>query len=285
MISLTGFHSVLTFLKSLNFYEPIIIFIIMCIATTKVVMKFSEKLIFKFSAFLPLSPRMSFFLTVLILGSLLGSIITEPAAMTLSVLILMDTLFDNTSLKFKYMTLSLLLVNISIGGTLSSFAAPPVLMVASKWNWDTMFMFRHFGYKAIIAIFCSTAIFAFILRKELQGKIDQNINAKKVYSIKFKAALLVSLFLTGLIILGAHQGWWLKVLIAKLSELQLYIGATLLTSITDNAALTYLGSMIELSDTQKYSLVAGAVVGGGLTIIANAPNPIAFGLLKEKFII
>ena len=57
----------------------------------------------------------------------------------------------------------------------------------------------------------------------------------------------------------------------------LFFGAAALTAITDNAALTYLGSLVEdISDQSKYSLVAGAVAGGGLTVIANAPNPAGF---------
>jgi di/tricarboxylate transporter len=54
--------------------------------------------------------------------------------------------------------------------------------------------------------------------------------------------------------------------------------------VTDNAALTYLGTLVpNLGDVSKYVLVAGAVAGGGLTVIANAPNPIAVGLLKNGF--
>ena len=42
--------------------------------------------------------------------------------------------------------------------------------------------------------------------------------------------------------------------------------------------------MIEgISDPAKYMLVAGAVAGGGLTVIANAPNPAGVALLKAGF--
>jgi hypothetical protein len=52
----------------------------------------------------------------------------------------------------------------------------------------------------------------------------------------------------------------------------------------DNAALTYLGSQVEgLQEFSKYSLVAGSVVGGGLTVIANAPNPAGIGILGSSF--
>jgi hypothetical protein len=64
----------------------------------------------------------------------------------------------------------------------------------------------------------------------------------------------------------------------------LFFGALGLTALTDNAALTYLGSLIEgISDPAKYMLVAGAVAGGGLTVIANAPNPAGVALLRKGF--
>ena len=101
--------------------------------------------------------------------------------------------------------------------------------------------------------------------------------------LKVKESLLVAFFLAGLVCLGSMQEWWLKPLLSQMGDLVLFLGATSLTSITDNAALTYLGSLVELSDSSKYSLVAGAVAGGGLTVIANAPNPAGFGILRESF--
>ena len=38
-----------------------------------------------------------------------------------------------------------------------------------------------------------------------------------------------------------------------------------------------------LGDDFKYSLVAGAVTGGGLTVIANAPNPAGQSILGRFF--
>ena len=70
----------------------------------------------------------------------------------------------------------------------------------------------------------------------------------------------------------------------NMSSDAVFVGATLLTALTDNAALTYLGSLVEgLSDPFKYSLVAGAVTGGGLTIIANAPNPAGIAIVRSHF--
>jgi hypothetical protein len=99
-----------------------------------------------------------------------------------------------------------------------------------------------------------------------------------------KEALLVAFFLAGLVVLGGLQQWWLQPIVAGLAPTALFFGALGLTAITDNAALTYLGAQIEgLADAAKYMLVAGAVAGGGLTVIANAPNPAGVALLRKGF--
>src|SRR5512147_2342139 len=103
--------------------------------------------------------------------------------------------------------------------------------------------------------------------------------------LKLREGLLVGFFLAGLVTLGSLQAYWLKPLIERLSGSALFFGATGLTAITDNAALTYLGSLVEgISDELKYALVAGAVAGGGLTVIANAPNPAGVGILQDAHV-
>lgn len=90
-------------------------------------------------------------------------------------------------------------------------------------------------------------------------------------------------FLAGLVTLGSLQEYWLRPLISDLNGSMMFFGAIGLTAITDNAALTYLGSLVEgLSPDLKYALVAGAVTGGGLTVIANAPNPAGIGILQTS---
>jgi len=96
--------------------------------------------------------------------------------------------------------------------------------------------------------------------------------------------LLVGFFLGGLVVLGAQQQWWLQPILAGLSPNAAFWGAAALTAITDNAAITYLASLVPgLSDEFKYMIVAGAVTGGGLTVIANAPNPAGYAILKGNF--
>jgi len=99
-----------------------------------------------------------------------------------------------------------------------------------------------------------------------------------------KEALLVGFFLAGLVVLGGLQAWWLQPIVSTLKPVALFFGSLGLTAITDNAALTYLGSLISgISTESQYMLVAGAVAGGGLTVIANAPNPAGVALLRRGF--
>lgn len=317
--------------QDVNYTEAGFVFVIMCMAGTRPIILLAEKIIGMIAKLIPMPGKMAFYVSALVVGPLLGSFITEPAAMTVTALILLDYFFsdDKMSMKFKYATIGLLFVNVSIGGTLSHFAAPPVLMVASKWHWGFVHMITNFGYKAAISIIIGTLVIAFLFKKELEGKLEikqkhdnwmaptwwmtlihiifmglvvfsahhmvffmglflfflgfTTVTKEYQDEIKLKESLLVGFFLAGLVTLGGQQAWWLQPILSQLGDFVLFIGATSLTAITDNAALTYLGSLVELSDSAKYNLVAGAVAGGGLTVIANAPNPAGFGILKGTF--
>ena len=320
------FKEAVNYIESLNFTEPKFVLVVMVVAATRPIVKLAEALILLASRFIPLREGVSFYLAALILGPLLGSFITEPAAMTLLALVLKKRYFNRgISRKLAYATLGLLFVNVSIGGTLTHFAAPPVLMVAATWKWDTTFMMTHFGWKAAASCLVSAIVTAIFFRKELSALAFQEekgtripwwlttihvvtlgmvvmfahhpdvffgvlvlflgvVVATKEYqdTLKLREALLVGFFLAGLVTLGSLQAYWLKPLIQSLNGAALFFGATGLTAITDNAALTYLGSLVEgISDELKYALVAGAVAGGGLTVIANAPNPAGVGILHD----
>lgn len=313
-------------IEGLNFTEPKFVLVVMVVAATRPVVRLAEHLILFLARQLPLPAGTAFYLAALVLGPLLGSLITEPAAMTLLALVLKRRYFDcGISTKLAYATLGLLFVNVSIGGTLTHFAAPPVLMVAAKWHWDTPFMLATFGWRAAASCAASTALMTFYFRKELATLTfaeDKGapipkwltathlmflglvvgfahhpdvffgifmfflgvVTATKEYQdeLKLREGLLVGFFLAGLVTLGSLQAYWLKPLIQSLNGGALFFGATGLTALTDNAALTYLGSLVEgISDELKYALVAGAVTGGGLTVIANAPNPAGVGILQD----
>lgn len=323
-----GPHQALTYAESRQYTEPMFVFVVMLIAASRplvdCVMFLSEQVARK----LPVLPAVGRVWMGLCVLPLLGSLITEPAAMTIAALMLSPTLFRaHVPEHLKYLALGVLFVNISMGGTLTSFAAPPVLMVANTWGWDSAFMLLHFGWKAALAVGFNATITTYLLRHALKRSPDPQtitfdipwvitllhvvalagvvalahhpvgflavfvmfLGLAKAYpqhqrALMLKEALLVSLFLSGLVVLGGLQSAWLQPLITRLDTLELFLGSALLTAITDNAALTYLGAQITgLSDQAKYSLVAGAVAGGGLTVIANAPNPAGFAILKQGF--
>jgi hypothetical protein len=421
-----------------NFVEPLFVVVIMTLAATRPILKLSEIVMQKIAGVLGGSLTAWWF-TILTLGPILGSFITEPAAMTISALLISRKFYQlQPSAKFKYATLGLLFVNISVGGTLTHFAAPPVLMVASPWQWDTLHMIIHFGWKAVLGILLSNGFYFIIFRKELAelqhdfaveelkhriqtelikrkeleaefekigpkvaetldleqtlrrktDEIIQHIKNKleKEYlpgllkngadTVLFKEAfdkrfkeielqkmrqhipgllpedqrppfvdpewdnrddpvpawliavhvlfmgwtifnahypalfipgllfflgfaqvtapfqniidlkppLLVGFFLGGLVVHGGVQGWWIEPVLGKLSEIPLMLGATILTAFNDNAAITFLSTLVPgFTDSLKYTVVAGAVAGGGLTVIANAPNPAGQSLLKKYF--
>ncbi|OQY03313.1 MAG: hypothetical protein B6I22_11890 [Desulfobacteraceae bacterium 4572_123] len=407
-----------------NYTEPLFVVVIMALAATRPILRLSEAIIRMIAKLLGGSLTAQW-LTVLTIGPLLGSFITEPAAMTISALVLAKIFYElEPSQKFKYVTLGLLFVNISVGGTLTHFAAPPVLMVATPWKWTTAHMLTHFGWKAELGILISNAMYFLMFRKELarleeksmlvrlkdeiqekyfkrmdmdarfqefvtavdgeQGTfvaIDEQIQkmaeearqrlekryipqliekgideglvqqafGQRFEEIKLRAmrrglptllpdeqrgqfndpdwdqrddpvpmwitivhvffmawtilnahhpqlfipgmliflafsqvtrpfqnrvdlkpALMVGFFLGGLVIHGGVQGWWIAPILGNLSEVPLMLGTTILTAFNDNAAITFLSTLVpNFTDSLKYTVVAGAVAGGGLTIIAN----------------
>jgi hypothetical protein len=325
-----GSRGALGYLEGQSFREPAFIFVIMVMAASRPVLDFSGAVLLWTARLLPLRPPMAYYMTVLSIGPLLGSFITEPAAMTLSAMLLRERYFSAQAPNaFKYGTLGVLFVNVSIGGTLTPYAAPPVLMVADRWGWDIGFMLQTFGWKAALAVCVNAICVAAVFRTYLtqMPKISDALTkletpwpivaihlvllasvviashhmlvfvglflfflgfaeAYRRYQTQLilREGLLVGFFLAGLVVLGGQQSWWLQPLLSGMGTATLYYGSTLLTAITDNAALTYLGSLVSgMSAEAKYALVAGSVTGGGLTVIANAPNPAGFAILKGTF--
>lgn len=422
-------NTFVTYVSGVNYTEPMFVVVIMTLASSRPILKLSENLMARIAAIFN-GTLASWWLTIMTLGPLLGSFITEPAAMTISAMLLARKFYElKPTNKFKYATIALLFVNISVGGTLTHFAAPPVLMVAAPWKWDLLFMLTNFGWKAMIGIVISNAIVFLIFKNELAGlerkfrlsEIKQDLRDKHIPSeylkkdfkiaekrigqelqeeinrikhavkestlvantdlderdfdlleetfdqefedlkiqqmsvsvpgllprdkrpklsdpnwdnrcgdvprwimvvhvifmvwtiinahhpaifvsgmlffigfahvtwpfqntVNMKPPMLVGFFLGGLVIHGGLQGWWIAPVLGSLSEFPLMLSATILTAFNDNAAITYLSTLVPgFTDSLKYAVVAGAVTGGGLTVIANAPNPAGQALLKSYF--
>ena len=422
-------HTFVNYVSGVNYTEPMFVVVIMTLASSRPILKLSENIMSRIAAVFK-GTLAAWWLTIMTFGPILGSFITEPAAMTISAMLLAQKCYElQPSHKFKYATIALLFVNISVGGTLTHFAAPPVLMVAAPWNWDLPFMFTTFGWKAVIGIIISNAIVFLVFKKEiavLQKKfklfqLKKEIKEKYIHSeflkkdlrmaeerighdlqqeferikdaarvsalsaggcedndctlleetfeqefenlkiqhmsisvpgllprdkraklidpnwdercgkvpgwimvvhvafmvwtifnahypaifvsgllffigfshvtwpfqntVNLKPPMLVGFFLGGLVIHGGLQGWWIAPVLGSLGEFPLMLAATVLTAFNDNAAITYLSTLVPgLTDNLKYMVVAGAVTGGGLTVIANAPNPAGQALLKKYFI-
>ncbi|MGB0992512.1 MAG: putative Na+/H+ antiporter [Akkermansiaceae bacterium] len=341
--AIIGFYDVETvkgYITTVNFTEPMFVVIIMALASTRPVLRFAENCLSFFAKWGRETPS-AWWLSILIVAPILGSFITEPGAMTIAAMLLAKKFYKlKPSPKLAYGTLGLLFVNISVGGVLTNFAAPPVLMVAKKWGLSTPEMLMHFGDKAIIGILLSTALYYVVFRKELTGlasKLEDHDGdgkgdlrddhsrpiplwitvthlffmawtvffahepalfiggflfflafrqgtAHHQFNMNLKGPILVGFFLAGLVIHGGLQGWWLGPVITELKEVPLFIGSVVLTSFNDNAAITFLASQVSgLGPELKYAVLAGAVCGGGLTVIANAPNPAGQALLSRFF--
>ena len=328
---------------TVNYTEPMFVVIIMALASTRPIIELAEGALRRLANLGGGTPG-AWWLVILTIGPLLGSFITEPGAMTISALLLARQFFDlKPGAVLKYGTLGLLFVNVSIGGTLTHFAAPPILMVARPWGWDMAFVLGHFGWRAVLAIAVSTLGYYFVFRREFKAlataapvsdvipptaagaTFSQSplpipwwvtlgyvlfmvwtvVNAHypalfltgflfflgfdratAAYSTlsDFRTPLLVGFFLAGLVVHGGLQAWWIAPVISSLTETPLFIGATILTAFNDNALITYLATLVpNLSDGLKQAVVEGAVTGGGLTVIANAPNPAGQALLGRFF--
>ena len=319
-----------------NYTEAMFVVVVMAVAGTRPVLVLAERLM-RGVARLGRATPAAWWLSILIVAPVLGSFITEPAAMTIAALLLGKQFYAlNPSPRLKYATLGLLFVNVSVGGTLTHFAAPPVLMVAAPWQWGLGHMLQNFGWKAVVGIAAATLVYFFRFRGELRtlrpaseqdaargGEANvapipawvtvaqlgflamvvatahypvlfiaaflffiafTQATAHHQSGIDLRAPVLVGFFLAGLVVHGGLQGWWIQPVLQSLAEKPLFFAATALTAFNDNAAITYLATLVpNFSDAMKHAVVAGAVTGGGLTVIANAPNPAGQAILKNYF--
>ncbi len=329
---------------TVNYTEPLFVVVIMALASTRPVIGLAQGALSRVAA-LGRGTPLAWWFAILTLGPLLGSLITEPAAMTICAILLARRFYDlSPTPRLKYATLGLLFVNVSIGGTLTHFAAPPILMVARPWGWDTPFLLEHFGWRAVLGVFAATFAYALIFRKELRSLAARpampdpetpepagdgtspdrlqpvpawitavhvafmawtvlNAHSPVLFlggflfflgfvratahhqsEVELRGPLMVGFFLGGLVIHGGLQGWWIAPVLASLTETPLFFGAAFLTAFNDNALITYLATLVpNLPQALQIAVVQGAVTGGGLTVIANAPNPAGQALLGRFF--
>jgi hypothetical protein len=331
ILVMKGWSTLTSYATAIDAAEPIFVVVVMAMASSRPVLYFAEACLAKVAT-LGRSTVAAWWLAILTVGPLLGSFITEPAAMTICALLLRQKFYDlRPSAPLRYATLALLFVNISVGGTLTHFAAPPIVMVATRWSWDLPFMLTNFGWKAVLGILVANTIYYLRFRGELaelrpkpgKAELEQRSIPNRIIGVhllfiawavfvahypllvilgflfflafveatrrhqvvtSLRGPMLVGFFLLALVIHGRIEQWWIEPVLSSLSEWPLMIGAMLLTALNDNAAITYLASLVPgFSDSLKFAVVAGAVAGGGLTVIANAPNPAGQSILVSRF--
>jgi len=336
-IAITAFHgwaTMVEYVGNVNVADAIFVVVIMAMASSLPIVRFTETVIAKVAAVGKGTPA-SWWLAILTLGPLLGSFITGPAAMTICALLLRHRFYSlQPSERLKYATLGLLFVNISVGGVLTQFGSPPVVIAASAWNWDLAYMLTHFGWKAVVGIILSNLLYLTAFRREF-ARLETNVpdeeqdqerrrpipwritaihilflcwtvanahysvlvilgilfflafvSATRLnqHTIALRSPLLVGFFLAALIIHGGCQQWWIGPVLGTLIRWPLMLATTILTAFNDNAAITYLASLVPgFSEAFKYVVMAGAVTGGGLTVIANSPNPAGQSILASRF--
>ncbi len=320
---------------AVHFNEAVFVVVVMAMAASQPVLYIAERALSAIARMMGGTPA-AWWATILVCGPIIGSLITEPAAMTICALLLGQHFYRYKPSKvLAYASVGLLFTNISVGGVLTHFAAPPVVIVAATWNWDTPFMFRTFGWKALAAVCFSTLAYLYLFRREFQaiakrvprfdashpvlekptplGVVVVNllfmgwtvlnsrspqlviggflfflafVDATRHFqrAIALRMPLLVGFFLAGLVVHGTFQAWWIEPLLMRLSEGSLLLGSVFLSAFNDNAAITYLASLVpHFSDDLRYLVLAGAVAAGGLTVLANAPNPAGNALLARYF--
>lgn len=329
----------LEYIDTRDYTETLFVVVILSMASTRPIVNAAEKMIQWLAKCLGGSLSAWWF-SLLTFGPLLSSFITEAAAMAVCALLLSRKFYDHhPSKKLAYATMGLLFVNVSIGGVLTDFASPAILILAHYWHWTMADVFFSFGWKAVLGIVLSNLLYWAYFKKELlymNFKV-QAINIYKAhsaksaempipiwitgahilfmilmvsvahypavfiafflffigfhqatrphqYAIRIARPLMVGLFLAGLMIHGGLQGWWVVSMLKDLSPLSVMGVAIALTGFNDNTAISYLSTLIPNWGTPfQYAVFTGVVAGGGLTVIANAPNPAGYAILKKHF--
>lgn len=324
------------YINTRDYTESLFVVVIMSLAATRPIIHAAETALKAIANSLG-GTLSAWWFTLLTLGPILGSLITEPGAMALSALLLSRQFYDvKPSHKLAYATLGLLFVNISVGGVLTNFASPAVLVLSHAWHWTTPDMFYTFGWKAVLGILLSNASYWFYFRNEFKklgqhahfshGKKEEDPLAPVPswiifthifflfsivmtshypalfiaififfigfhhatrcfqYSLKIARPMMVGYFLAGLVIHSGLQGWWVVRILQDASPNFVMGIAMLLTGFNDNTAIACLSTLVpNWGDVLKYAIFTGVIAGGGLTVIANAPNPAGYQILRKYF--
>ena len=334
-----GCSVALGYINTRDYTEALFVVVILALTSTRPIVRVAERFI-GFIAKTLGGSLSAWWLSLLTIGPILGSFITEVGSMALAALLLARQFYTHRpSQHLAYATIALLFVNISVGGVLTNFASPAVLILSHSWHWTTMDMFIHFGWKAVLGIIVSNFLYWIYFRKEfsilnqrhrLSGKLFTESSTESTvpvplwitivhilfivwivasshypaifiasfilflgfyhatrehqYTMHLIRPMMVGLFLAGLVVHGGLQGWWVIRILEGLSPLGVMGMAMSLTAFNDNAAISYLATLVpNWTDAYQYAIFTGVIAGGGLTVIGNAPNPAGYVILSKYF--
>lgn len=327
-----GFDDVITYLGARTYVEPLFIVVIMSLCSTRPIVAIAEKGLLGIARLFRGGAKAEW-LVILTISPILGSIITEVAAMAIAALLLKEHIYrHNPSRKLAYGTLGLLFVNLSVGAILTNFAAPPALTLARCWKWELGDFFSLFGWRILFGIGLVNLLYFLFLRRDLEAlnapvhrssisgeaKIPIWVSASHLafllwtiamsaypplflggyflflgfyqatrhhqWKLNLRSPLLVGLFLAGLEIHGGFQGWWIEPLLGDIGFGPLLLSSTFISAFNENTLVAHLACLLEkLPLSLKYAMASGLVAGGGLTVIAHAPNPVGQALLAPHF--
>lgn len=329
----------LQYINTRDYTEALFVVVILALTATRPIVRLGERLIGLIANSLGGSLSIWWF-TLLTIGPILGSFITEVGSMALAALLLARQFYQHRpSHQLAYATIALLFVNVSVGGLLTNFASPAVLILSHSWHWSTPEVFLNFGWKSVLGILISNFLYWLYFRKEfahlnerhrMSGQLFTDhvaessapipiwitcihvlfiiwVVATSHYPAIFVASfilflgfyhstrahqynmhlirpMMIGLFLAGLVIHGGLQGWWVVKILQGLTPLKVMGMAMTLTAFNDNTAISYLATLIpNWGEAYQYAVFTGVVAGGGLTVIANAPNPAGFVILRKYF--
>jgi len=326
----------LEYINTRDYTEALFVVVVLSLTATRPIVHAAEAAI-KWCAKGLGGSLSAWWFVLLTIGPLMGSIITEAGSMAICALLLSRRFYSlRPGPMLSYATLALLFVNVSVGGVLTDFASPAVLVLAHCWHWTTLDMFCDFGWKAILGICIANVLYWLYFRREIEEMNSRRIalaqkeepeeapiplwitmvhilfiawvvlvsNYPAVfiasflffigfhqathdhqYPIRLAHPMLVGLFLAGLVIHGGLQGWWVVGILHGLDPLSVMGVAMGLTAFNDNTAISYLAALIpNWGEIFEYAIFTGVIAGGGLTVIANAPNPAGYAILKHHFV-
>jgi hypothetical protein len=156
----------IAYLETRDYTYALYMTVVVAFASTRPIIVFAETILAYISR-LGGNNAKSWWWTILTVGPLLVTILKEPGAMTITSILLAKTCFPFIKkMKFRYKTLALLFINISLGGLLAPHTSRSLFLVARAENWDFIYTFFRFGWKSMLIILINNSVFYFLFRKD-----------------------------------------------------------------------------------------------------------------------